>query len=113
MPNRPKEDTDIDVLEDQCNFAKLMKAAGFVAQCPWHQPLMVPSEEFPGCLLLASIELHHLTYFEAVIPGASCLLQGLRTGSSGISTSRAGFSACRMRMSSGSGASLPGQGRCR
>ena len=45
MANRPKEDSETDPLEDEIEFCRTMRAAGFLVQIPWQMPLTQPGEE--------------------------------------------------------------------
>lgn len=45
MANRPREDSEVDPLEDEMDFCKSMRQAGFKKQFPFQMPLSVPGEE--------------------------------------------------------------------
>lgn len=46
MATRSREDSDIDPLEDEMEFTKAMRLAGFKKQLNFQMPLTVPAEEF-------------------------------------------------------------------
>ena len=49
MANRAREESDVDPLEDELEFAKAMKKAGFASNSNWFQTLAVPAEEPFSC----------------------------------------------------------------
>lgn len=65
MANRSKEDSDIDPVEDELEFVKAMKHAGFHVQVPWQMPLAVPGDEHFG--------------FESPLGGVVYILDGVVT----------------------------------
>lgn len=49
MANRAKEDSERDPLEDELEFCRAMRHAGFGVQHPWQMLLSVPGEESSHC----------------------------------------------------------------
>ena len=49
MATRPREDSEVDPLEDEIEFIKAMRIAGFKKQLNFQMPLTVPAEEFLDC----------------------------------------------------------------
>ena len=45
MANRSKEDSELDPIEDELEFIRAMKQAGFDVHVPWQMGLLVPGGE--------------------------------------------------------------------
>ena len=46
FPNRSREDSECDPVEDEVDIVRKMREAGFKRQVPFFMPLRVPMEEF-------------------------------------------------------------------
>ena len=46
FPNRSREDSECDPMEDEVDIVRKMREAGFKRQVPFFMPLRVPMEEF-------------------------------------------------------------------
>ena len=79
MATRAREDSEIDPLEDEIEFIKSMKIAGFKKQFNFQMPLLVPAEEFLVGTLSFVVEASKLCFFHVYTSGQ-------RTSSSGTSS---------------------------
>ena len=63
MANRSKEDSELDPIEDELEFIRAMKQAGFDVHVPWQMGLLVPGGEPLTVTFLANV-LDFLKLFE-------------------------------------------------